>query len=177
VANRLGRRFRRDVERRLGGLESLGPGLWRCRLLGRLLFWVSSIDLPVEEDSLPLHLVGHEPPATERQVARLVLEKPGLQARYGSWLATLHPTAWKEIEAMARAAGKKLKLDLRPAIEHLGLEEVIEQVGIDRVVEQVGIDRVLEQLGEREVIKRIGVQRLLANLSPAERRELKRLLQ
>jgi hypothetical protein len=131
----------------------------------------------VEEDSLPLHLVGREPLATERQVARLVLEQPSLQALYGSWLATLHPTAWKEIEAMARAAGKKLNLDLRPAIEHLGLERVIEQVGLERVIEQVGIDRVLAQLGEREVVKRIGVQRWLANLSPAERRELKRLLQ
>jgi hypothetical protein len=128
-------------------------------------------------------------------VARLVLEQPALQALYASWLATLHPTAWKEIEAMARATGKKLKLDLRPAIEHLGLEQVIEQVGLERVieevglerlieqvglervVEQVGIDRVLAQLGEREVVKRIGVQRWLANLSPAERRELKRLLQ
>jgi hypothetical protein len=165
---------------------------------------VSSVDLPVEEDSLPLHLVGREPLATERQVARLVLGQPALQALYGSWLASLHPTVWKEIEAMARAAGKKLNLDLRPAIEYLGLERVIEQVGLERVIEQVGlerlieqmgiervvdqvglervieqvgIDRVLAQLGEREVVKRIGVQRWLANLSPAERRELKRLLQ
>jgi hypothetical protein len=168
LANRLGRRFLGQAEHKLGSLDSLGPGLWRCRLLGRLLFWVSSVDLPVEEDSLPLHLVGREPLATERQVARLVLERPELQARYAGWLASLHPTAWKEVEAMARTAGKKLKLDLLPAIEYLGLEQVIEQVGLDRVIEQVG---------KKELIKRIGLDDFLANLSPSERRELKRRLQ
>jgi hypothetical protein len=32
-------------------------------------------------------------------------------------------------------------------------------------------------VGEKELIKRIGLDRLLASLSPAERRELKRRLQ
>src|SRR5208282_4855299 len=65
--------------------------------LEHLVFLVSSIDLPVEVDSLPLHVVGREPLATERQVAQLVLEQPALQKLYGGWLATLHPAAWKEI--------------------------------------------------------------------------------
>jgi hypothetical protein len=131
----------------------------------------------VEADSLPLHLVGREPLALERQVARLVLEQPELQQQYAGWLASLHPAAWREIEAMARTAGKKLKMDLRPAIDYLGLDRVIAQVGIDRVIAQVGIDRVIAHLGDREVIRRIGLDRLLASLSPAERRELKRRLQ
>jgi hypothetical protein len=186
LANHLGQRFLRDAEQKLGRFDSLGPGLWRCRLLRRLVFWVSSIELPVEADSLPLHLVGQEPLATEREVARLVVEQPGLQQLYGGWLATLHPRAFKEIEAMARTAGKKLPFDIRPAIEILGLDRVIEQVGLDRVIEQVGLDRVIEQVGldrvikqvgEKELIKRIGLDRLLASLSPAERRELKRRLQ
>ena len=135
---------------------------------------------------LPLHVVGREPPATELEVARLVLARPELQERYSGWLATLHPSAWEEIEAMARTANKALKIDFRPAIERLGLafileqagmDRVIEQVGIDRVIEQVGIDRVIEQVGKKEVIKRIGLDDFLANLSPAERRELKRRLQ
>lgn len=177
LANHLGKRFLREAARKLGPLESLGAGLWRCRLLVRLLFWVSSIDLPVEEDSLPLHIVGQESLATERQVARLIAEHPGLQLLYGGWLASLHPRAWKEVEAMARTAGKKLLFDIRPAIESLGLDHVIEQVGVDRVIEQVGIDRLIEQLGEKEVLKRMGLDRILANLSAADRRELKRKLQ
>jgi hypothetical protein len=89
-------------------------------LLQRLVLLVSSVDLPVVEDSLPLHIVGQEPPATERQVARLVAEQPALQQLYGGWVASLHPAAWKEAELMARTTGKRLKFDIRPAIESLG---------------------------------------------------------
>lgn len=161
----------------LGGLEAVGPGLWRWRLLRRLVFLVSSIDLPVEVDSLPLHIVGKEPLATERLVAQLVMEQPGLQQFYGGWLASLHPAVWREVEAMARTKGKGLKIDLRPAIEMLGLGQVLEQVGIDRVIHEVGVDRVIEGLGEKELVKRLGIERFLANLSPADRRELKRRLE
>jgi hypothetical protein len=136
--------------------------------LGSLLFWVSSINLPVEEDSLPLHIVGHEPTVTERAVARLVAEQPALQQLYAGWLSALHPAAWKEMEAMARSTGKRLKIDYEAAIDAMGL---------DRIIEQVGIDRLIEEMGEKEVVKRIGIERILANLSPAERRELKRRLQ
>ncbi len=108
LANRLGRRFLHDATQVLGGLEIVGPGLWRCRTLGRLVFLVSGIDLPVQEDSLPLHVVGRGPLATELEVAQLVAQQPQLQELYGGWLASLHPTAWKEIEAMAR---KELKID------------------------------------------------------------------
>jgi hypothetical protein len=177
IANRLGRRFLQDAEATLGGIEVSGPGLWRSRVLGRLVFLVSTIDLPVEEDSLPLHLVGQEPPDTERQVAWLVLERPELQARYAGWVASLHPAAWREVEAMARTKLRGPTLDLRPAIEYLGLDYVIEQVGIDRVIDAVGLDRVLERRGDKEVVKRIGLERFLACLSPAERRELKRRLE
>jgi hypothetical protein len=177
LANHLGRRFLADVERKLGPLEALGSGLWRCRLLGRVLLWVSSIDLPVEKDSLPLHIVGREPPATELQVARLVSEHADLQQLYGGWVFSLHPAAWKEVEAMARASGKALQIDLRPAIEHLGLRRVIDQVGLDRVIEEYGKNEVIERIGEKEAVKRIGIERWLSHLSPAERRELKRRLE
>ena len=154
--------------------------------MGRLLLLVSSVELPVEADSVPLHLVGSEPRATELEVARLVLERPDLQRRYGGWVASLHPAAWKEVEAMARSTGKTLQIDLRPAIESLGLRRVLEQVGIRRVIEEVGIQRVLDEVGirrvlneadKREVLKQIGLEGILANLSVADRRELKRRLE
>jgi hypothetical protein len=168
LANRLGRRWLRDAEEALGRLVALGPGLWRSRALGHLVWLISTFDLPVEGDSLPLHLVGREPLDTERQVARFVVERPELQQRYGGWVASLHPAAWKEIEAMAKAAGKALPMDLRPAIE---------TVGLNYVLEPVGIDRVLKEVGDKEVVQRMGLERILASLSPAERRELKRRLQ
>jgi hypothetical protein len=177
LANRLGRRFMTEAERSLGDLAPLGAGLWRSEVLGRLVFLVSSIDLPVEEDSLPLHIVGQEPLATERRVARLVVEEPKLQQRYGGWMASLHPGAWKEIDAMVRKTGKGLTIDLRPAIQLMGLGHVIEQVGTKQVIEQIGAKQFIEEIGSRRVIEEIGLEDLLANLSPAERRELKRRLQ
>jgi hypothetical protein len=177
LANRLGQRFMQDAADALGSLESLGPGLWRSRVLGRPVLLVSSVDLPVEADSLPLHLVGSEPLQTELEVARLVLERPELQRRYAGWVASLHPAAWREVEGMARATGKRLQIDLRPAIESLGLRHVLEQVGIRRVLDEVGIRRVLDEVGEKEIVKEIGLERILASLSAAERRELKRRLE
>ena len=50
-------------------------------------------------------------------------------------------------------------------------------MGLDQVIEQVGHDRLINLMGEKEVIKRIGLDRWLANLSAAERREVKRRLQ
>jgi hypothetical protein len=110
---------------------------------------VSSIDLPVEADSLPLHIVGQEPLATERQVAKLVVEQTKLQQLYGGWMASLHQIAWKEIEAMVRKTGKGLTIDLRPAIESMGLGHVIEQVGTKRVIEEIGSKRFIEEIGRQ----------------------------
>ena len=41
LANRLSKRFLRGVEEKLRALEPLGPGLWRCHCLQRMVFWVS----------------------------------------------------------------------------------------------------------------------------------------
>jgi hypothetical protein len=164
---------------------------------------VSSVDLPLEVDSLPLRIVGLEPLGTERQVAQLVVDQPSLQLLYAGWMAALHPTAWKEAEEMARTANKRVLFDIRPAIEMLGLKQVIEQVGAKRVIEEMGAERVIEEMGAERVIEEMGAERvieevgierivelagkkvvkylgldgLLANLSPAERRELKRRLE
>src|SRR5262245_54486226 len=48
LANRLGRRFLRLAREELAlpDLESLGPGVWRCRMMRRLVFLVSGNHLP-----------------------------------------------------------------------------------------------------------------------------------
>jgi len=104
------------------------------------------------------------------------MQQPQLEQLYAGWLATLHPEVWEEVELMARTTRREFRIDLRPAIENLGLMRVIEQVGVERVIREVGPDRVIEQLGEKEIVRRIGIDRFLANLSAAERRELKRRL-
>src|SRR5262245_35862427 len=102
LANRLGRPLLREAARQLRGWQVLGPGLWRGEVLGHPVFLVSGVELPVDEDSLPLHIVGRESPEQEREVVRLVAERTDLTKTYGGWLASLHPEAWKEYEIMAR---------------------------------------------------------------------------
>jgi hypothetical protein len=53
----------------------------------------------------------------------------------------------------------------------------VEQLGAKRVVDELGARRVVDELGARRVVDELGgVKKLLAELSPEQRRELKRLL-
>jgi hypothetical protein len=56
IANKLGPRFRQSAERRLRGVEACGPGVWRGAVLDYPCLLVSTADLPVDEDSFPLHM-------------------------------------------------------------------------------------------------------------------------
>ena len=68
---------------------------------------MSGTDLPVERDSLPLHLIGKGPAETERELAQFLVERPKLWHEYGGWLATLHQEAYREVEAMAKTKRRK----------------------------------------------------------------------
>lgn len=68
---------------------------------------------------------------------------------------------------MAKNKQKEMVLDLRPAIDFLGVKKVVDQVGLDRVIKEVG---------EQQVIQAIGIEKLLASMTSAQRRELVRRL-
>jgi hypothetical protein len=177
VVNRLGKRFLRDVPRLLGPLEPCGNGLWRCSVLGRLVYLVSSAQLPVEEDSLPLHVLAQAPPAVEMAVVDFIMKQPTLWRLYGPVLTGLHRATWREVEAMAKSARKELKWDLEPWVEYLGMDQVIRLLGRQRVLEELGQKRVLEALGPKKVLEEMGLDWLLSGLTPAQRRQLKQRLQ
>jgi hypothetical protein len=177
LANRLGRRLLAAWERRTGPLEPDGPGLWRCTVLGRLVFLVSGTQLPVEENSLPLHVVGIEPPETEQAVARFVASRPELWEQYGGWLSAFHQGAYQGVLSMARTTRRKFEPTLEPLIETMGWDWLIEKLGADRVIEKLGADRVIERLGAERVLEKLDTKTLCAALTPRRRRELKRLLE
>jgi hypothetical protein len=78
---------------------------------------------------------------------------------------------------MPRSTRGSFKMDIRPVVEHIGLNEAIRQIGMDAVIDQVGLDAMIRKFGEKEVLRRIGVDRLLNHLTEAEKRELKQRLQ
>jgi hypothetical protein len=168
LANHLGQRFLSDAERLLGAPAVLADGLWRLQVLERAVFLVSRDVLPVERESVPLHLVSREPVERELALAREVVAQPGFWALYGPWLAYLHPAIWEEVQRMARASGTEPTLDLRPLIDLVGVKQVIEQVGVKRLVDAVGPKRLLDE---------IDWSALAAQLTPEERQEFVRRLQ
>jgi hypothetical protein len=177
LANRLGRRYLRLAQGELGTLEPWGEGVWRCRVLRRLVYLVSGSDLPVDRDSLPLHVLGRESTEIELEVARVVAAEPALLRTYGPWVMSFHPAAVQEVWAMARTSKREFKFHLEPLVELVGLEEVLRQLGPERVVEQLGSERVLELVGINKLIEEKGLDWWLTKLTPAQRRELKRRFQ
>ena len=171
LAAHLGRRFLRDARELLGELEPLGPGVWRVRHLRRWLVLVSSRDVPVERDTLPVHLLLREPDEARREVLNELAGQLDLVSIYGGWMATMFPALWEEVREMARRVKQSMVgpvFDLRPVIEHLGFAEVIRQVGLKRVLEEVDLNRIMAELGP---------EWLLSRLTPKHRRELQRHLQ
>ena len=77
---------------------------------------------------------------------------------------------------MARTARRKFDIDLRPAIEYIGLKSFLEQVGVKRILAYIASDPTLVRLAVRALVERFGLDGILAAMSPAQRRELKRRL-
>jgi hypothetical protein len=71
----------------------------------------------------------------------------------------LHPEIWEEVRTMARRFGRE--------VLPFDMERLREFVDMDKA-----IDWIIEQYGEEKVLKKISI----ANLTPAQRRELKRRL-
>ena len=185
LANRLGRRFLRQSQERLGILEKCGEGIWRGRVLLRKVYLVSNSDLPVNEESVPLHLVSRESHGKALSVAKLVLGDPALRRMYEDWVYVLHESAWKEVRIMSRVVEDEVPINFKKIVDLIGVDRLISQVGLKRVIEEVGLgsviaevglDRVIAEVGLDRVIAEVGVDRLIASLTPAQRRELKRRL-
>jgi hypothetical protein len=159
LANHLGGRLLREWREHVGALEEHGPGVWRCEVLRRPIFLVSGTDLPVERDSLPLHLIGKGPAETEREMAQFLVDHPKLWEEYAQWLAALHKATFREVEAMAKMKRRKFDFDLEPLIEAVGEKRVIDALGSERVADYLESDEFLKKLSperRRRLIEKLG---------------------
>jgi hypothetical protein len=78
---------------------------------------------------------------------------------------------------MGKTRRRKFGFHLGPVIEEVGLKNVIEEVGLNRVIEEVGLDRVLGEVGWDRFIRELSRSTLRSQMTAAQRRELKRLLE
>jgi hypothetical protein len=175
LANFLGKRFLAEAGTDLEDLEAVDNGLWRCRILQHLVYLVSCRGVPVDLDSLPLHVLGQESPETKLAAAKLVIQNQTLWELFGQTFASLHPEALEELQNMSKTLSRGPQLNLQPFVDWFGIEEVLKQV--EKVIQRVGLEKFIQQVGTKKVIEQIGVDRLLANLTPAQRREMKKRLQ
>ena len=176
LANHLGERFLGEAERLLGPSISLGDGLWRAQVLERVVFLLSRDVLPVERDSVPLHLVSREPMDRELALAREVVGQPGFWDLYGPWLAFLHPAIWEEVQRMVRASGTEPTLDLRPLIELVGYEQAMDQLDLKRILDALGAKRIVDEFGLKRLLSEVDLRSMASQLTPEEREELIRQL-
>jgi hypothetical protein len=162
-----GRRFLHSAAAGLQHWGLLSPGVWHGRVLGHPVFLVSTVDLPVDDESLPLHVLAAEPPAREREVGQFLTATAERLAAYGGVFSVFHQATWREVEAMAQRNRRTLTIDISPVVETLGLEEVIRQIGAEKVLREIGPKKVMDQLD---------VQTIWDNLPASKRRQLRRLV-
>jgi hypothetical protein len=117
------------------------------------------------------------PPEQEMAVGQFVIEEANRLETYGSMFAAFHPAAWKEVETMAKTRQRGLQFDLRPIIEEMGFDKVIEQMGgKEKVLEYFGLKQKTKESARKQPIAEMEIETILANLTPAQRRQLRRRL-
>jgi hypothetical protein len=163
IANSLGSRFLKDAAYKLGSLDRMTDGLWRSQVLHHPIHLVSSANLVIEEDSLPIHLLGVSTRERKAEVDRLLRFNPSLAERYREVWAGLHPEKLKEFLTMARTTKKGPIFHLMPLVDVIGWDEAIRQLGKERLVDEL----ITDDTAKRHIIKK-----LAGRLSPAELNEL-----
>lgn len=163
LCSKLGPQRIKAWQERLDNVHNTDRGVWSARVLGHTIYLVSWSDLPLDEDSLPLHVLRPPNHSGDEKLLRFVIQNPNRAEEFGPWLATLHPAIFKEFPEMAKAIEKGPRIELEPLIEFLGADKVIESIGIERLIEWVGIERLLDHLEPKM---------LVSGMSPAQRHRL-----
>jgi hypothetical protein len=156
LANHLGKRFLRDVVELTGNLESVSPGLWQGRVLGRPLWFVSDRDVPIDGESAPVRMVSEQTDDETRQLANVLVSSDELWHAYAPMLGLLHPEMLKEFAIMAAKHGRgeiNWPLFLEKLSEEIGPKELIKNV-----ITQMSLDdlfAILTPEQQREFAKRV----------------------
>jgi hypothetical protein len=164
LTNHLGRRFLRSAEQRFGHLEQLGEGLWRSHVMERLVYLVSNTAIPVENDTLPVHLLAQDSVENDLAVVRLIAEESRLWEMYASYMASRSPKLWKEILEMAQRKHKGPQFDIRLIVKEIGIT-----TALDQVIDALGVEAYLKDMEQRK--------KLFKKLSAEERQKLKALFE
>ncbi|MBI2569723.1 MAG: hypothetical protein HYV63_22190 [Candidatus Schekmanbacteria bacterium] len=131
------------------------------------IFLVLADELPLREPNLPiiLHYASHN---RVKELVRVVLNQQ--LTRYLMPLYMYRREALREVASEKEIEMVRKAIDIKSAIEDLGLARVIEEVGLDRVIEEVGLDRVIAEIGRDRLCQALGPEWILEQAAEIMRR-------
>ncbi len=150
-----GRSFLAEAPQHVPGLRQLTAGLWQVSVFSHPLFLVSTQELQVERESLPLHVLAGLADSARETVKTVLQAEPALWPSYGPWLFIHEPALWREISQMVTQQQGPSPLDFRPLVEYLK-----ETGNLKRLLEDVGLEQMWAALSpeEREHLRRLPEQ-------------------
>ena len=173
LAATFGKRFPADAEELVGKLDELDPGIYRGRLLGHPILFVRGRTVPLDYESIPIHLISEENIQGERAVAKVIVSEPDWWAKFSIWLLMLHPRVWEEVVEMARKQGHKGLPDFKGFAEKLGIKRFVDEIGEERVFELLNHKKFIQKLGPKRVVSAIGYDEFVAGLTTVQLEELR----
>jgi hypothetical protein len=159
-----------------------GGGLWLGQTWGHPVLFVSYGDLPVEVDSIPLHLLRRPGDTPPPGLASLLVQQAALLPAYNSWIATAHNPLWKEMKQMASLIPPEW-INWKEVFPTIDLKQLIQALNPQDVLDVWGPERFFQLLGPEEQERAVAgmtperrLELLLHGLTPEERQQLLRQL-
>jgi hypothetical protein len=172
VSRKLSRSLLAKWVQRVGRLTEVEAGLWHGAVCGYPLYLVSSIETPLDEESLPLHLLAAKKAQEETALAQYVLGHPDVYRQYAPWMFALHTRVWEKEKTVRgnviSVVDDHLEIDWKPVVEEFGLDLLIRQVGLDKFIEEAGLAKVIEEAGLAKVIEEVGLAKVIEEVGLAK---------
>jgi hypothetical protein len=179
LVNHLGRRFLAEVPQYLPNVQQDSEGIWRATIFAHPVLLVSVLELPVERDSMALHVLAGVPTQARETLTEVLKAEPGLLSNYGNWLALREPEIWKEVSQMATGQEGTRQEDFTLFVDFArqtgNVKRLIETVGVKDALGYLGIKEVVDAVGANQVLASMGAEEFWAGLSPEHREELLRV--
>jgi hypothetical protein len=105
--------------------------------------------------------------------------KQALLENEGFIISTSYFLYKDELIEVAKASNFELdqfSINIRSAVETLGIKRVINEVGLKQVIDEIGLKQVIDEIGLKQVIDEVGIEVLANNLTLEQKEQLKKYI-
>lgn len=136
-------------------LEYETGGLWRGALWGHPVYLLSYEDASVEEDTIPMYLLGAEA-KTPKELGTLVLGRNDLLRLFSPWFSAMQPILFEEIRQMADKLSDRPRLNWEAIAKFADLGEVIDVIPPNEIIARLGVPVALKVIGVNQILESVG---------------------